>query len=321
MDFWLKEFGNFISNTDKRSLDSLTNENFYESLNFFLSVEEYAAYRNDIHWSNKTTQDNISSFRVMIGLQNFSTAVQQIEAVDQLRALAKEYPYYNLSSFYFMYLFVDQYEEVLPNTLQEIYGGTIFMILIAVFFIPSAVCTLWVVLAILSIDAGVFGLMTFWDINLDVISMICIILSIGFSVDFTAHIAYSFVVIKGKTTVDKATAALESLAWPIVQGGLATTMGVVVLAGSDSYIQVAFCKTVFIVIFLGLVHGLVFLPVVLSVFSCKLSTKGFKLCCKLGNSDDQSKNNMQINTISGNRRNNNSRPSIRDETVPEDPAV
>jgi len=43
-------------------------------------------------------------------------------------------------------------------------------------------------------------------------------------------------------------------------------MGVCVLADLDSYMIVAFFKTVFLVIILALVHGLVFLPVLLSIF-------------------------------------------------------
>jgi len=111
-----------------------------------------------------------------------------------LRALAAKYSRYEISTYNPLWPFVDQYEQVLPNTIQEIYSGISFMVLIAIFFIPSLVCSVWVALAILSIDVGVLGYMAFWGINLDVISMITIVMSIGFSVDFTAHIAHAFVV-------------------------------------------------------------------------------------------------------------------------------
>jgi len=45
-----------------------------------------------------------------------------------------------------------------------------------------------------------------------------------------------------------------------------TILGVVVLADLDSYMVVAFFKTVVLVIVLALVHGIVFLPVLLSIF-------------------------------------------------------
>lgn len=280
--FWLKDFKKFQDNNyNEAKLDSLTNATFYRSLQYFLSMDELGGqFRNDIHWSNASGRENITAFRALVGLKDFTTATKQIETVDLFRSIAGQYPYHNVSTFQIMWVFVDQYEEVPPNTAQEIYGGIAFMVLIAILFIPSMVCTFWVILAILSIDAGTFGFMTFWDINLDVISMICIIMSIGFSVDFTAHIAYHFVVVEGASPVEKTNNALGTLAWPILQGAISTTMGVTALAGGNSYIMTAFFKTVFIVIMLGLLHALVFLPVVLSVFSCKLSTKYFTFCCK-----------------------------------------
>lgn len=291
--FWLNDFKDYIESNSQRTLDTLTNETFYAAVQEFLAIPELGGqYRNDIHWVNQSGKANITAFRALVGMKNFNTSLAQIDTVDLFRSIANEYTYNNVSTYHLMWVFVDQYEEVPANTAQEIYGGIAFMILIAVFLIPSVVCTFWVILAILSIDAGTFGFMTFWGINLDVISMICIIMSIGFSVDFTAHIAYHFVVVEGKDAVEKTSNSLGTLAWPILQGAISTTMGVVALAGGNSYMQSAFFKTVFIVILLGLIHALVFLPAVLSVFSCKLSTKYITFCCAKKSKVEDSSNDI-----------------------------
>jgi len=141
---------------------------------------------------------------------------------------------------------------------------------------------------ILSVDVGVIGFMTIWGINLDTISMITIIMSIGFSVDFAAHIAHAFVVSSDKDAgpKEKVKAAMGEIAWPILQGAASTILGVVVLADLDSYMVVAFFKTVFLVIILALIHGLVFLPVLLGIFVTRR--------CGAGKSkDDDSK----LNTV------------------------
>ena len=105
-----------------------------------------------------------------------------------------------------------------------------------------------------------------WGVNLDAISMITIIMSIGFSVDFSAHITYGYVISAEDEPTDRVRMALGALGWPIAQGALSTILGVCVLSSVNAYMIVTFFKTVFLVIVIGALHGLVFLPVMLSLF-------------------------------------------------------
>lgn len=139
------------------------------------------------------------------------------------------------------------------------------MIGIALLLIPHPACAIWVTLAIGSIDLGIIGYMTLWGLNMDTISMVTIIMSIGFSVDFTAHIAYAYVANIHEQPDDRIRNALGTLAWPVLQGGISTLIGVIVLADLNSYMVVSFFKTVFLVIVFGLMHALIFLPVLLSL--------------------------------------------------------
>lgn len=143
------------------------------------------------------------------------------------------------------------------------------MIGISLLLIPHPICAIWVTFAILSIDVGVIGFMTLWGLNMDTISMITIIMSIGFSVDFSAHIAYAYVVNMHEEPDDRVRKALGNLGWPVLQGGIATILGVIFLANLNSYMVVSFFKTVFLVIVFGLAHGLIFLPVLLNLLMPK----------------------------------------------------
>lgn len=49
-----------------------------------------------------------------------------------------------------------------------------------------------VVLSILSISVGTVGYLHLWNVNLDAVSLISMLMSIGFSVDYSAHICYHF---------------------------------------------------------------------------------------------------------------------------------
>lgn len=95
--------------------------------------------------------------------------------------------------------------------------------------------------------------------------------------DLSAHISYSFTVSIG-TPEEKIATALDELGTPIFQGAFSTILGISVLAAVDAYAVVTFFKTVFLVMVFGLMHGLVYLPVML-VYGQKLRLK-FSESCK-----------------------------------------
>ena len=149
---------------------------------------------------------------------------------------------------------------------QAISLAALIMMIVALIFIPNSWCSLWVAFSIISIEVGVIGYMTLWNVNLDSISMINLIMCIGFSVDFSAHISYAYLTAKVSTKEERLQECLYSLGLPILQGALSTILGVSALVMAPSYLFVTFFKTVFLVIFFGAIHGLLLLPVLLSFF-------------------------------------------------------
>ncbi|XP_003377905.1 putative patched domain-containing protein 3 [Trichinella spiralis] len=271
LDFWLLEFDRFLPLYSRIYMDELSREQFFDHLAVFFQLYPSNRYMSDVHWTAiNDTIVQIDAFRFTMAIRDFHTAGQQMQTLDQLRAIADQYPQYNISCYQLLWPFIDQYEQVLPNVFQELYSGMLCMVVIALLFIPNPLGTLWVTVAMASIDVGVIGYMTLWGLSIDCITMITLIMSIGFSVDFSAHIAYSYAINDGNRSKDRIRIALGNLGWPIVQGGLSTVLGVVVLADVQSYMFVAFCKTVLLIILIGVMHGIFFLPVFISVADLRL---------------------------------------------------
>ena len=67
------------------------------------------------------------------------------------------------------------------------------MLLIAMLFIPKFITVLWIGVSIVSINAGVVGGLAMWGARLDIVSMITIVMSIGFSVGKKFYITFPFV--------------------------------------------------------------------------------------------------------------------------------
>lgn len=164
------------------------------------------------------------------------------------------------------FIYYDQYLVIVQNTIQNVLIAAGAMLVVSLVLIPNPLCCLWVTFSIASVIVGVSGFMTFWDISLDSISMINLVICIGFSVDFSAHISYAFVTSGESSANERAIGALHQLGYPVLQGAVSTVLGVVVLAAAKTYIFRTFFKIMFLVILFGALHGLVFIPVFLTFF-------------------------------------------------------
>lgn len=118
--------------------------------------------------------------------------------------------------------------------------------------------------------------MTFWSVRLDFISMVTIVMSIGFCVDFAAHLAYNFAKGQNIDAAERMRNALYAVGAPILMSASSTIIGVSFMASAESYVFRSFLKTIILVILLGALHGLVILPVLLSMFYCGGSSKATK---------------------------------------------
>ena len=258
---WIRDFNLFIGSND---VDS---GNFSQTLGYFVS--NYSLLNVNYNMDIKTESGKVKYSRFFVFSNNTDTSIRESEMMSTARAIADRHKDLNVTVYHPTFVIYDQYLAVWPNTCQNLLIATATMFVVSLFLIPHPVCSLWVTFSIVSICTGVIGYMTWWDVNLDTISMINIIICIGFSVDFSAHITYAFVLADGDTGNQRMRNALYALGYPITQGALSTILGVSVLVYTPSYIYRTFFKTMFLVILLGAFHGLFIIPVLLSVMGPK----------------------------------------------------
>uniref|UniRef100_A0A672KWS2 Patched domain-containing protein 3 n=1 Tax=Sinocyclocheilus grahami TaxID=75366 RepID=A0A672KWS2_SINGR len=223
-----------------------------------------SGFSQDVNFTN----NQIHASRVFIQTVNVSTAIDEKNMLNAFRETADkcgelQMPV-DLIVYHPAFIYFDQYAVIISNTVQNIVVATCAMLVISLLLIPNPLCSVWVTFAIASVIVGVAGFMALWDVSLDSVSMINLVICIGFSVDFSAHISYAFVSSEKSSANEKATDAIHKLGYPIVQGAVSTIAGVVVLAAAKSYIFRTFFKIMFLVILFGAVHGVVFLPVFLT---------------------------------------------------------
>ncbi|KAI4492180.1 hypothetical protein M0802_009986 [Mischocyttarus mexicanus] len=260
---WLRSFLSYVSRNEDYLNVSITDEGSFVKALKEIWLYSTSTFSLDVKFDEN--DEHIMASRFLIQAVNVSGTNQEKEMVKELRTICKDSSL-NASVFHPYFVFFDQFELVRPTSIQCMIFGALVMMLISFIFIPNILCCLWVAFCIVSIELGVAGYMALWNVNLDSISMINLIMCIGFSVDFTAHICYAYMSSKKVTPEDRVKESLYSLGLPIVQGAASTILGLVALLLAGTYIFLVFFKMVFLVIFIGAMHGLFLLPVLLSIF-------------------------------------------------------
>ncbi|XP_071492615.1 patched domain-containing protein 3-like [Diadema antillarum] len=274
-EFWLRDYLRYLRAAKVPS--NVSREVFMSTLaGDFLKHPRFIKYTEDIVFADGSNRTEIESSRFILLADSLITTNQQIRMMAEVRKKSEESEL-ALTPFSPYFIVYEQFVRVRSLTIQNISIAIGSMFLVALVFIPHPLCSLVVALSIVSIQVGIIGYMSLWSVHLDGISMINIILCIGFSVDFSAHITYAFIGGKescpGKhaakrlsTAEQRAVMGLYSLGMPILQGALSTIIAIVVLNWSSSYVFRAFFKIMSMVMMFGMLHSLVFLPVLLSCF-------------------------------------------------------
>ncbi|XP_060061993.1 protein patched homolog 2 isoform X2 [Erinaceus europaeus] len=122
-----------------------------------------------------------------------------------------------------------------------------------------------IVLVLAMMTMELFGIMGFLGIKLSAIPVVILVASVGIGVEFTVHVALGFLTTQGSRSL-RAAHALEHTFAPVTDGAVSTLLGLLMLAGSSfDFIVRYFFMVLTVLTVLGLLHGLVLLPVLLSI--------------------------------------------------------
>ncbi|VDL69962.1 unnamed protein product [Nippostrongylus brasiliensis] len=210
---WLLPYLPYVGEKEHGSIDFK-----YRYLPEFFKLQEYRRWSHFVNLGDHADclaerPSCLQKFVFSTGFHNAVTWTERLNLLEQWRNIAKEYQHLNLTVYEDFSMYSDQLLSIVPVTQQ-----TVFFALI------------------------LFGCLVYLDIDLDPISMTTLLMAIGFSVDFVAHITWHYYKGDFPNKRERIRHALASIAWPMFQSGTSTMISIVVLTAVHAYMVKVFVK-------------------------------------------------------------------------------
>lgn len=122
-------------------------------------------------------------------------------------------------SFLQAYIYLEQYAITKSETTRNIAVAGVTVFVITLPFLLSLTASLIIFFGFGALIFELFALMYVWDVSLNMISTINLVMAIGFSVDYSAHIAHAYVLSNERRPEDRAIHALSTMGASVLMGG------------------------------------------------------------------------------------------------------
>eukprot|EP00914_Ancora_sagittata_P029588 GHVO01058610.1.p1 GENE.GHVO01058610.1~~GHVO01058610.1.p1 ORF type:complete len:506 (+),score=64.12 GHVO01058610.1:108-1520(+) len=258
-------------------------------LKAWLTSADGMVHHQDFVWNNST--GHLETWKFVVYLKFSPDSKLNGQYMEEIRSDARSQSVVPATCYSKMFTFYESDVHIVTTAVKNMAYTGVAVMLISLLLLPSIAVGALVLIAVLFIDIGVIGFMSLWGLKLNMLTLVNLIISVGFSVDYTTHICHTYCHCMGKTRPHRAAETLVIMGNAILHGAVSTQLGVTMLAFANSYVLRVFFKMMTLVLIFGGLSGVVFLPLTLSLIGPLLGSHG----------DDQAAQNM-AKTISPRRR-------------------
>jgi predicted RND superfamily exporter protein len=214
----------------------------------------------------------IRASRAMYLTKETNTGEEDISSTKGIRSCVDDRPL-DAFAFFYGFLFYDGLAVVEKETIQNVLVACGCVFIVNVIMLADFLAAFLVLSMIGFVDVCILGFMGHWELDFNSVTAINLVLAVGLAIDYSAHIAHSFLVSKG-SGLDRAKEAVDHIGASVFNGAFSTLLAVLPLAFSKSYVFQVFFKMWLMIIIFGTYFGLIVLPVVLRLCAPCIGAQG-----------------------------------------------
>ncbi|KAF7383567.1 hypothetical protein HZH66_012917 [Vespula vulgaris] len=269
LDPWFVAYDKWLNNINIAH-DIESKDEYYGFLTeYLLLTTEGQAYIKDIIFDKLPIGDyNITTSRIPIQHVLVNRTSDQIKAMQSMNELVKVT---NLSQDHsHVVIYSPEYISWSANKIigEELVRNLSLAIvsigLVTILLLRNLLASFWVISCVIFTLIDLLGSMYFLGLIVEISSSILVLLCIGLAVDYASHVGLEFIRRTGSKD-ERAIRTLKIIGPPVFNGGFSTFLAFILLASSKAYLFSAFFKLFTAVVAFGLFHGLLFLPIILSL--------------------------------------------------------
>ena len=212
---------------------------------------------------------NISTCRISVSVA-FDSVEQQIASLQQQRDATARQPINNgsVDGAFFSYEENFQLWEYLSRTVDEMVLTTVSTVaavsVLTMIFLPHWTAAIYILPTISVLYVDVLGLMEICGLHINALTSVLLVMSIGLLVDYVMHILFAYYQHSGDRR-GRTHEALETVGTSVFLGGFSTFLGTMFLGFCQTEVFFTTFVVFGLIVAVGMAHGLIFLPVVLSL--------------------------------------------------------
>ncbi|GAA5943863.1 sphingolipid transporter [Sporobolomyces koalae] len=196
--------------------------------------------------------------------------IEAYEAAKRIAADLSSRTVTDVFAYSLFYVFFSSYSSLWSTTFFVLSLTLLAILGVSAIVLGSIRTSAVVVLTIFLSVTSLIGIMGVWNVSLNPLSLVNLVIGAGIAVEFCSHIARSFMGVNGglSSRDERAMTALVKVGPSVLSGIFCTKIiGIVTLSFTRSkLLEVYYFRMWFALILSGALHGLVFLPVALALW-------------------------------------------------------